>query len=109
MSAMQLKPCLQQLNRATVNTLNRLDCSQCFAEKKLKIYSDPLNRRLLFKFLHRKIRSNQVKLNFDVQPQNKGEKLPYNNGVIKTTQKHVSKLGYNGNVQSQSKTISIKL
>ena len=44
-----------------------------------------------------------------MQPQNKGEKLPYNNGVIKTTQKHVSKLGYNGNVQSQSKTISIKL
>ena len=55
--------------------------------------------RLLFKLLHRKNGSNQVKLNFDVQPQKSNitkKLLPYNNGVIKITQKHVSKLGYRG-------------
>ena len=50
-----------------------------------------------FKCLHGKVRNNQVKSNFDVQTQKiniRKTLLPYNNGVTKTTQTHVSKLGY---------------
>ena len=46
-------------------------------------------------FFIEKIGSSQVKLNFDVQPQESSKvlrkKLPYNNGVIKIKQKGVSK------------------
>ena len=51
---------------------------------------------MLFKFLQQKIGSDQVKLNFDMQPQegnNMKKFLLYNNGVIKIKQRHISKLG----------------
>ena len=104
LSLIQLRPCLKQLNRAHAwsyhHAVNfcRLDCSQCSAEKKLKILSSLLSWRLLFKFLHPQIGSNWVKLNFEVQPQetNIRKKTSSNDGVIKTTQKPVSKLGSGG-------------
>ena len=54
-------------------------------------------------FLIEKIGSSQVKLNFDVQPQERSKvlwkKLPYNNGVIQIKQ-NVFLSFCNGNLQS---------
>ena len=77
--------------------------------------------RLLFNFLHQKIGSDWVQLNFDVQPQERSIRkkfLPYNNGVTKIKQRHVSKLGsqrmdstmviYNLNLRCLKKTLTLK-
>ena len=63
--------------------------------KILNILNVFIKATLIFKFLHRKIISNQVELNFDKQSYKSSfRKLQYNNGFIKIKQKHVSKLGY---------------
>ena len=91
MSAMQLKPCLKQfwighMFEVIIVQLTWLLPMFCLEETQNLVWS--FNWKLFFKFLHWKIGSNQLKLNFDVQPQEsnvKEKKLhPCNNGVKKT-------------------------